>query len=775
MRLEYLKNCINGSLNSCKMMSGIGKAIFNKSRSKIQCRSETIYWKYQENINFNSPNDIATLAKDILAFHNSIGGAIIFGVTSNYSIKGVADWQIPNYDSLIAILQDYIDIRNEIFIDTLKSSNKKTILVIFIHGRKNGPKKALKTGPLDPDNKPIILKGQYYIRQENDVYECTDPSDFERYFSGVNPENTQSYLYKIDEPYFRLLYPHYGQFFGRSELLDKINIKLNGRHPIIALDGVGGVGKSAIAIRLLDIYYNAQKYYFIVSLSAKNKVWTGAGHIGTRKAGFSGYTEFLREISKVLQININTDIETLETKLISEMRGYEGLLLVDNIEDIQDYNILDFLSSKVPDPVKVIVTSRVDRQLGALTIPIPEMDYQEAKNLLFYELEHFGYTKYLDEKEFVDQILKVTGCVPLAIKWAAALTGKYDSLKQASSAIRKTDQTKQEFLNFCLSTMYDTLSPEAKKVAVLYPYLANEWNIPTISALMDDSEDNIKRYINELGNRGLMLHVEKDPKSRAYFLPLTIDFLSLHWNRNKDFRQLIRQRLSELFTSDKYSSVDPTGILFNLPYEQKLLLIKNKTQEFIETKQLQKALKLIRIGKNWSNDPKIDFLEGRVFYESGKTTDGLAQMQSAHQKALVQGGLNPDDSIYLANSLLNHGNKSQEHDAFEIINNSIQFSLNLPDGLVTRFCKRAEGLAEFKLLESFLSNLLKRRDKQNLSYEAVNSISLDYNVLIFHLGKTLVRTLKESVKSNLCSMDEKEYLQNAKVIIEDKLSKQKPS
>lgn len=772
MQFEYLKNCINGSLVSCQMMNGISSAFFNKNRNKIICKGETVYWKYQDSFDYKNPNDVALLAKNILAFYNSRGGAIIIGVTTDFNIIGVQDWQIPTYEIFADVLKNYINLKIHFFVDTLKSSSKKTILLIFVKSRKGPPQKALKTGPNDKDGKPIILKDQYYIRQEKMVTECTDPSDFERLFIGINPEDLQSYLYKIDEPYFRLLAPHYGRFFGRDDLLDKINKALNRRHPIIALDGVGGVGKSAIAIRLLDFFYSAQKYYFIVSLSAKNKVWTGSGHIGSRKAGFSGYTEFIREISKVLQLNLNSDVETLENKLITEMKGIEGLLLIDNIEDVQDSNILTFLSEKVPEPVKVLVTSRIDRKLGALTISIPEMQYIEAKNLLHYELQHFGYTKFLDEQDSVSEILKVTGCVPLAIKWAAALTGKYDSLKQASSTIRKTDSTKKEFLNFCLSTMYDALSSEAKKTALLYPYLANEWNKSTISALIDESEEKVAQYIHELEDRGLMLNSGSDSKSKAYFLPLTIDFLSYQWNVNKTFKHSVRNKLTELFTSSEFSSDDYEGILFNWSYEQRIKFIQNRAESFITKRQHDKALKLIRIAKNWSEDPKILFLEGRIFYESGKRIDGLDQMQSAHRRSISEGGLNPDDSIFLANSLLKYGHKKQEHDAFEILNNSIQFSEYLPAGIVEKYCRRAVSLGEYKLLRIFLNNMLKRKDKQNLAYEAVNSLTLDNGVLIYSLDIELVRTLLHASKSMLCSSDEKEHFLNIKRNLEEMLDKQ---
>ena len=55
------------------------------------------------------------------------------------------------------------------------------------------------------------------------------------------------------------------------------------------------------------------------------------------------------------------------------IREYPGLLVIDNLEDVTDVGVLNFLSLEVPYPAKILVTSRTNKELGAITKSVPEM------------------------------------------------------------------------------------------------------------------------------------------------------------------------------------------------------------------------------------------------------------------------------------------------------------------------------------------------------------------------------------------------------------------
>ena len=157
------------------------------------------------------------------------------------------------------------------------------------------------------------------------------------------------------------------------------------------------------------------------------------GHVSPRAASFAGLHGLLSEIADVIPEVSKTD-DTLELKnsLIAFMKDMNGLILVDNLEEITDDGVFKFLSQEIPEPVKVLVTSRIAKDLGALTISIAAMTADEAKTLLSLELDRLGYEQKKDDDQHVVAILHAAGGVPLAIKWAAQLAAERRSLRDAS-------------------------------------------------------------------------------------------------------------------------------------------------------------------------------------------------------------------------------------------------------------------------------------------------------------------------------------------------------
>ncbi len=208
------------------------------------------------------------------------------------------------------------------------------------------------------------------------------------------------------------------------------------------------------------------------------------------------------------------------------MRNVPGLLLIDNIEEIDDPNVLDFIYYEVPDPVKVLVTSRIAKRIGASTISVPAMTIKEAEELLSSELNNFGINTSKADDPYFRDVLTSAGGVPLAIKWAAQITREKQSLREAAGVLKGLGSNKQEFLCFCFAKMFDTLSDTAKDVAKLIPYLEAEWTPLMISIALGLPADVVKMAIYEISDKGL-IYPARGARAGGYIaLPLTKDYLS---------------------------------------------------------------------------------------------------------------------------------------------------------------------------------------------------------------------------------------------------------
>ena len=81
------------------------------------------------------------------------------------------------------------------------------------------------------------------------------------------------------------------------------------------------------------------------------------GHVSPRTASFAGLHGLLSGIAEVIpEVAKTDDTVKLKKDLIAFMKDMSGLILIDNLEEIDDNGVFKFLSHEVPAPVKVLVT-----------------------------------------------------------------------------------------------------------------------------------------------------------------------------------------------------------------------------------------------------------------------------------------------------------------------------------------------------------------------------------------------------------------------------------
>lgn len=597
--------------------------LLTKSRTKATNRNEGEYWDYKETIDLTKAEDVAKLAKRVLGFFNNKGGAIFFGISDNFIVHGITSNLIFDTKQLNDKLRPYVGPRVSVFQDAIELKGGKFIWIIFARKRNGLPVAIQKDGPPDNKGRVDIRKNSFFLRVNDETKTCLDPVDLCSLFADIDASLQSAYAYDIDEPYFRVLAHHCDRFFGRQAVLDSVRDALALRHPIVSFDGLGGVGKSAIAIELTRQLYHSKEYQFIVSLSAKSRVWQG--HVATRVPGFSGITEFLREIGLVLGIDEQNSIEQLKSEIISLMHGIQGLILIDNIEDVHDEQILRFLSREVPEPVKIIVTSRIDRGLGAISVPIPEMNDDEARELFEHELERQGFSRSPADTSAIKRILEATGRLPLAIKWAASIAARENALTQAEKVFSGCPAEKTEFLSFCFKTMFDQLPVLARQTAILYPYLDESWTLPVLSIALDSTEQDILDAIHELKERGIALSTGSFSDQMPKVLPLTRDFLAIKLREDRAIEEAAEERLSKALG-------DANPLVAGIGSARRLDLILTAIKRKLAEDDLSEAERLLKYAAEISRGTQnswLTFLNGQLEFKQGKRSEGILLMEDA--------------------------------------------------------------------------------------------------------------------------------------------------
>jgi len=221
--------------------------------------------------------------------------------------------------------------------------------------------------------------------------------------------------------------PEYGNFVGRENEIIQINRILrpypHSQHALVTIDGIGGVGKTALALEIAHRHLlemtnanSIERFAAIVWTSAKQLTLSAEG-LRTRKAALRTAKDLYSAIGSVLHLDQNgfagpaSELEIIRQALAQK----RTLLVVDNLETIDDQEVIDFLRD-LPAPSKAIVTTR-HRIDVAYPIRLTGMDIDDAQLLIGQECRKKAVNIKPND---IRRLYARTGGVPLAIVWSVA-------------------------------------------------------------------------------------------------------------------------------------------------------------------------------------------------------------------------------------------------------------------------------------------------------------------------------------------------------------------
>lgn len=265
--------------------------------------------------------------------------------------------------------------------------------------------------------------------------------------------------------------------FGVSEVQKQLSLTLQQHDApwIVAIDGIGGIGKTSLAGAVARELLPIDRFVDIVWISAKREEFllsTGIRPVDRLALSVDDLaTTLLEQLNETSSFS-HSSLEEKVAHVTSVLKQNPYLIVIDNLETVADYEALLPLLRRLAQPSKFLLTSRHSLYAypDIFCFSLEELDRISTFALLRYEAEVRGLSLLVNASEAqLTNIYNVAGGNPLALKLIIGqihilpLSHILENLKQAQG--RKTE----DLYTYIYWEAWQALDDFSRKVLLVMP------------------------------------------------------------------------------------------------------------------------------------------------------------------------------------------------------------------------------------------------------------------------------------------------------------------
>jgi tetratricopeptide (TPR) repeat protein len=312
------------------------------------------------------------------------------------------------------------------------------------------------------------------------------------------------------------------------------------QHAIVTIDGVGGVGKTALAKAVAYSYVGVNEggdpdpgFDAIIWTSAKRTVLRDS--VVSLSPQLRNLDDIHSQIATTLgRSDVLASNQTERDRLIRELlsdQDHRVLLIIDNLETVDDHRIFEFLRD-LPAPTKAIITTR-HRIEGALPQRLEGLSAEDARTLSVEAAQKAGLILEPDELE---RIANYTSGIPLAILWTISQIAR---MGDPESVLLRLRSASGDYAEFCFRDSVGRLAGHGDRISLalllalsLFADPASREAVGFVAGVNERPTDR-DRALTLLTDLSLVNFVG----GRFSLLPLTREFVSGELGRDLTLRE----------------------------------------------------------------------------------------------------------------------------------------------------------------------------------------------------------------------------------------------
>lgn len=416
-------------------------------------------------------------------------------------------------------------------------------------------------------------------------------------------------------------------FIGRRKEIGEIKAKLNKKNVhVLSIIGDGGVGKTALAIKMLYDLLDDPDCKFELLL------WTSL-----KTSQLSGY-EFKRiddAISTTAQMYTklgefvgHDNHQDIPAYLIELSKNFNTLLILDNLETVNSEEVKSFID-EFTEYGKVLITSRIGLGEMEHRYSLEGLNQEDVLEYMNALLELYGFSGLLTDERKLDIAQRQLHSNPLAIKWfvKSIYSGK---------SVEEVLANKDDLVKFCMSNVYEKLSVASRGILETIQILKMDVSVGELMYYSDSTADDYSRIslsINELIKCNFLDATKYRVQKVLSITQFASEFLQSQIIPNREKTILIREK-NRAFTSyrqelEQKKATSPSA-------NDTFYFFGSDNDKIVSTYYLTEAIKAINAKKPAEDVLRIVSIAQRIApdYSECAAVVGLCYAYSNPEKAI---------------------------------------------------------------------------------------------------------------------------------------------
>ncbi|MGI6716769.1 MAG: NB-ARC domain-containing protein [Eubacteriales bacterium] len=331
-------------------------------------------------------------------------------------------------------------------------------------------------------------------------------------------------------------------FIGRRREIGEIKAKLNKNNVhILSIIGDGGIGKTAIVLKLLYDLLDEEncKWELILWTSLKTSELNNY-EFSEIKNSLKNTSAMYNQLASVVGADSSKNVEEY---IIELAKNFNTLFVLDNLETINTSEIKDFLE-EFAEYGKVLITSRIGLGEMEHRYKLGGLDNTDVMEYTDTLLSLYGFEGMFSNTEKYDIAVKQLHSNPLAIKWFVRCLYNGQTVDNVLAH-------KEDIINFCMSNVYEKLSDKAHEVLNIMVVAGVDLSYAELMYYLDcnlDDYTDISYALNDLIKCNFIDDVIFRTEKKVSITSFAKEFLKLNFVDTKQLVSKFKEKEKVILT-----------------------------------------------------------------------------------------------------------------------------------------------------------------------------------------------------------------------------------